>query len=237
MSEDSTRANGINSLVFQERFDATLAHLDDLEGFDASLGVETSEPVEPWQIQEADDFTLMNNARYSPTPVRTIRQVISASPVRHEDVSFVDFGSGKGRAMLVAAEFPFKGVHGVEFSSSLCETARRNFERYRGPRKCGAIEVRCQDAADFEIPDDAGFFYFYEPFTAAVAEKVFGNIETSLRRNPRTAVVCLVGRSLLPLVEELPLWTQVGGTLASPDDPYFDTRLFANGQSGPRLPL
>ncbi|BCK68049.1 hypothetical protein Srufu_020020 [Streptomyces libani subsp. rufus] len=234
MTEGNARQSGINSLARQEHFDALLANIDETEGFDASLGVETSSPVEPWQIQEADDITLLNNSRYSPTPVKTIRQAIAASPVRHEEVAFVDFGSGKGRAMLVASEFPFKKVIGVEFSSSLCEMARTNFERYGGLQKCSTVEVQCQDAADFAIPDDAGFFYFYEPFTVAVAEKVLRNIESSVRRRPRKAVLCLVGRSLLPAVDGKLPWRQVGETLASPDDQYFDARFYTSdaGEGG-----
>ncbi|AJC59838.1 class I SAM-dependent methyltransferase [Streptomyces sp. 769] len=229
MTQDSTRQRGLDSLASKERFDALLAKIDDAEAFDTSLGVETNRPVEPWEIEEANDTTLLNNSRYSPTPVQTIRQAIAASPLRYEDISFVDFGSGKGRAMLVASEFPFRKVIGVEFSRRLCETARENVERYRGPRKCGTVDVRCQDAAAFTIPDDASFFYFYEPFTVAVAQQVLRNIEASVRSHPRQAVLCLVGAGLLAALDGPSPWTQLGETLASPDDPYFDTRLYVNG--------
>ena len=229
MPESNARRKVLDSLELRQRFDATLARIDGLEGFDASLGVETSRPVEPWEIREADDSTLVNNSRYSPTPVSTIRQAIDAAPVRHEDVSFVDFGSGKGRVLLVAAEYPFKKVIGVEFSSALCETAVNNIARYRESSVNQLpIEVRCQDVRDFEIPDDAGFFYFYEPFSMSVADQVISNIETSLARFPRTAFLCFVASALLPVIEGRDTWSQVGETLASPDDEYFETRLFTH---------
>lgn len=228
MTEDNARLRGLDSLAFQERFDAMMAKIDESEAFDASLGVETSSPVEPWEIEEADDTTLLNNSRYSPTPVRTIRQAIAASPLPYEDISFVDFGSGKGRAMLVASEFSFRKVIGVEFSRRLCETAEKNIERYRGPQNCGTVEVQCQNAAAFAIPNDASFFYFYEPFSVTVAQQVLRNIENSLRRQPRRAVLCLVGAGLLPAVAGTSPWAQLGQILPSPDDLYFDTRLFVN---------
>ncbi len=70
---------------------------------------------------------------YRATPVRTLRtllarlprDVISSSP-------FVDFGSGKGRALLVAADFAFRRIIGVEFSEELHRIAETNLRVYRG---------------------------------------------------------------------------------------------------------
>lgn len=227
MAEKSERQIALESLEFQQRFDAGLAKIDEIEGFDASLGVETSRPVEPWEVSEADDTTLANNSRYSPTPVRTIRQVISAAAVRYEGTSFVDFGSGKGRVLLVAAEYPFRRVIGVEFSNDLCNMARKNVERYtENSEGSGAIEIRCQDARELDIPDDGSLFYLYEPFAEAVAEQVLDNIEASVARFPREVVLCFVGAALLSVPDGRRAWSQVGGKLVSPDHEYFDARLY-----------
>jgi hypothetical protein len=229
MTADDARQHGLTALEHQERFDSRLAAIDDREGFDATFGVETRLPVETWEMEEADDAALRSHARYSPTPVRTIRRVIGACPIRHEDVSFVDFGAGKGRVMLVASDYPFKRIAGVEFSGSLCETARENCRRYRSDaQRCRAFEVHHRDAREFPVPDDAGVFYFYEPFSAAIAERVLENIESSLRRQPRRAVLCLVGRGLRDVIERRPGWRRAGAAVASPDDPYYDATLYAN---------
>ncbi|MES4903980.1 MULTISPECIES: class I SAM-dependent methyltransferase [unclassified Streptomyces] len=229
MPENNIRRSALDSLESQQRFDTVLAEIDDLDGFDTAYGVETSRPVEPWEIREADDTTLVNNSRYSPTPVRTIRLVISAAGVRYEDMSFVDFGCGKGRVLFVAADFPFRRVIGVEFSSELCEIARKNAASYSAKvSNERPIDVVCRDARDFEIPDDAGFFYFYEPFSAAVTERVLDNIEASLARAPRAVVLCLVGTALVPVLDGRGSWSRLGGTLASPDDAYFEARLYTN---------
>ncbi|MBE9500456.1 MULTISPECIES: class I SAM-dependent methyltransferase [Streptomyces] len=238
MSESNARHSALEILEKQRQFDLTLAEIDDIEGFDASLGVETGKPVEPWEVLEADDRTLENNSRYSPTPVRTVRAALAATAVRHEEISFVDFGSGKGRVLLIAAEHPFKRVIGVDFSSELCATARENVEHTvrNPPAHRSPIEIHHQDAREFAIPDDAGFFYFYEPFSAAVAAAVLDNIEASLARLPRDAVLCFVGSSLLPEVEQRGVWAQSGDTLASPDADYYSTRLYTytNGSAGGR---
>jgi SAM-dependent methyltransferase len=45
--------------------------------------------------------------------------------------TFIDLGCGKGRALLVASEFPFRAIIGVELSSRLAEIARRNAEIHK----------------------------------------------------------------------------------------------------------
>ncbi|MFJ9634684.1 class I SAM-dependent methyltransferase [Streptomyces sp. NPDC101175] len=228
MTDDNKRQNFLDYLDFKETFDAKVAEIDEVEKFDTSFGVETSAPFETWDIDEADEADLLHNYRYSPSPTGTIREVITRVPFRYEEATFIDFGSGKGRALLVASEFPFKRIIGVEHSGHLCEIAARNVQRYDSrSKKCSAIEVCHQDATEFEIPDGAGVFYFYEPFSPAVAEQVLENIERSLSRVPRAAMVCLVGRALVPTVEGREMWVSYGPEVPSPDDHYFDARLFA----------
>jgi len=61
---------------------------------------------------------------YRATPVRTLRALLSRLPRNTLSSStFVDFGLGKGRVLLVAADFTFRRIIGVEFSDEL----RREF--------------------------------------------------------------------------------------------------------------
>src|SRR6185436_10035090 len=71
------------------------------------------------------------------------------------DTVFVDFGSGKGRVLLLAAQFPMKRVVGVEFSPQLCQVARQNIEAFRRSHpRIAPIEVVESDAALYSIKDD-----------------------------------------------------------------------------------
>ena len=229
MNTDDRILRGLERLKRKELFDAQIAEIDRRDAFDATFGVETSRPVEPWEIAEATDQTLSSNARYHPTPVGTVRAVIAAAKARHEEMSFVDYGCGKGRVMLVASDFPFRKIIGVEFARSLADVARQNVQRYRAPtQRCHVLEVCCQDAVEFAIPDDAGFFYFYEPFSKATAERVLANIESSLERHPRRAILALVGKALHPVVEQRPFWKVPGEPVASPDHEAYDARLYTS---------
>ena len=50
-----------------------------------------------------------------------------------ERTAFVDIGAGKGRAMLLAAEMPFRRIVGVELHPQLAAVARRNLETWGEP--------------------------------------------------------------------------------------------------------
>ena len=90
---------------------------------------------------------------------------------------FVDFGCGKGRILLAAAQFGFKRIEGVEFASNLCRIAERNVALYK-TRTGLQTEFRivASDAGKYEIPDDVDCFYFCNPFGEDVMRNTMRNI-------------------------------------------------------------
>ena len=125
---------------------------------------------------------------------RIIRDALRAAALDFERFTFVDYGCGKGRALLVASEFPFRRIIGLEFVPELAEIARRNIKTYRGlNQQCREIEVITGDATDYPLPPEPELLYFYSPFSTPVMNKVFEAIETSLERDPRELVVLFTG--------------------------------------------
>ncbi len=55
---------------------------------------------------------------------------ISSLLIDYRQFVFVDFGFGKGTALLLATEFPFKRIIGVEFSPELHRIAEENIKRF-----------------------------------------------------------------------------------------------------------
>lgn len=98
---------------------------------------------------------------------------------------FVDFGCGKGRALLLASFRSFRRVIGVEQSAILCDIARTNLERSAAWRRAAYVHVVQQDAAQFTVPDDANLLFFYNPFQGAVLNRVVEQIRQSYLRSPR----------------------------------------------------
>lgn len=127
---------------------------------------------------------------YEPIQLAVFRDILGALPVRPADYTFVDFGSGKGRAMILAAEAGFRRVIGVEFAAALNLAAERNFAAYRRSRP-GAppLEVHGQDATTFVLPPDDAVLFFYNPFDDVVMSKIIARIEEDWRARPRDLVL------------------------------------------------
>ena len=126
---------------------------------------------------------------YQPTRVRPFRGLIRNLRFPEGSV-FVDFGCGKGRVMMLAAELGFNKVVGVEFAKELCLKARNNIEIYLAQSYATANLVVVEtDATQYIIKDDENVFYFFHPFSADVMRVVLKNICESLFRSPRKVYI------------------------------------------------
>src|SRR5712671_3243440 len=83
------------------------------DDFDAKYGTDTGGIVNPWDMDIPD--SLVGQAiQYRTARVGAFTQLLESLDIRHELYSFIDFGCGKGRALLLASRFPFKEIIGVE---------------------------------------------------------------------------------------------------------------------------
>jgi SAM-dependent methyltransferase len=118
--------------------------------------------------------------------------------------TFIDMGSGKGRMLFVAAEYPFRKVIGVEFSNDLHEEAVANIKRYKYPgQRCADIESVHADAAEFEFPDENLVIYMFNPFGPEVMGRMLANLERSIERHPRHVVVVMLWPEHSDLVAQM----------------------------------
>nr|AUN36754.1 hypothetical protein [uncultured bacterium] len=114
------------------------------------------------------------------------RNAIGKLPLRFEDYTFIDLGAGKGFALCLAAEFPFKRVVGVEYSRALVAEAAENLRNYDvRARKCMDASCVLGDATDFKFPAEPTVLYLYNPFQGKVMDRVIKNLKISLRDHPR----------------------------------------------------
>ena len=129
------------------------------------------------------------------------RKTICSLDIRFEDFVFIDYGSGKGRALLLASEFPFKRIIGVEFSETLHEIARANIATYKSStQRCRSIESVWMDAAEYDLPDDPLVLYFYNPFLEPLMQDVVDRVQASIASRPRPVYAVLAGdRPLAPI--------------------------------------
>ena len=128
---------------------------------------------------------------YVATDYTTFQAAMRHVDVRREDV-FVDFGSGKGRTLILAADFPFRRIIGVEFDKNLNDLALKNLQRALPAERLNDIELIVADATSWRIPDDATVLFSFNPFRGEVLAKVCANIRRSLAEAPRKITIIYV---------------------------------------------
>lgn len=134
---------------------------------------------------------------HSASSVLDLQRALSMASIAPANEVFVDFGSGKGRALLVAAMRPFRRVIGVELSPHLSRVALQNVQLARPHLRCRDIRVETMGADQYEIPADANLLYFYNPFTGPVMTRVVENLRRSLAAAPREVIVVIASPAAL----------------------------------------
>ena len=133
---------------------------------------------------------------YAPSSWLTLSRIARVVPFSKDDV-FIDFGSGKGRVVVLAARYhSFKRVIGVEISSDLNAVARANVEKNRRRLKCKQVEVVTADVTAYEIPTDITIAYFYAPFTGTIFKSVVLKIQNVLKLRPERNIWIVLQRPL-----------------------------------------
>src|ERR1700676_2771797 len=106
---------------------------------------------------------------YQPTEFALFHEMIGALREQcHSDLHdfvFIDLGSGKGRTLLMASDYPFRRIIGVELLPALHLAAEENIGKYRSEsQKCFALESVCADATAFAFPAEPIVLYLFNPF-------------------------------------------------------------------------
>lgn len=154
-----------------------------LHPFDGKFGTDTGGYLGPDELRDAAANDLMNNGYSAVAPsvfreaCRRWRETLAPSNTRVEAYTFVDVGAGKGRALLLAAELPFRKVIGVELNEELARIAQRNVVAWtRATRSRGKISVLRQDALEFRWPRAPLLVYLNNPFECGLVEKLAANL-------------------------------------------------------------
>jgi SAM-dependent methyltransferase len=134
------------------------------------------------------------NFPYLPIRPPTARRVVRSLPIsNYSDYTFVDIGSGKGRMLLLASEFPFRKIVGVEMRDDLHAQALENVRRFRQPKvKFSQIECLLEDATRYDFPAGKLVVYLFNPFTADVMSQVLRRLDESVEKNPRDVILVYV---------------------------------------------
>ncbi len=159
------------------------------DSFDDKYGTDTAQIVSVGALDIPDD-KLEHTNRYEAVVPEAFYGIMGELPVAHEEFVFIDVGSGKGRALLLASRLPFMRIVGVEISAALTEVALNNIRIFKDQmQKCSKIQAVCEDGAGYELPRQKTILYLNNPFDDQVMGPVVSSVEKSLLSNPRKLYV------------------------------------------------
>lgn len=152
--------------------------------FDIRYGTDTSGIIEVDDL----DVTSPNKGyamRYEVTRARPLKRLLQKLDLPKDGV-FVDIGCGKGRVLMIAAEYGFSRVRGIEYSHELCEAARKNLSIFSNKIKRQLdVEIVEADVVDYEIRPDENVFFMFNPFYSEILELIVWKIARSVAAHPR----------------------------------------------------
>jgi SAM-dependent methyltransferase len=123
---------------------------------------------------------------YQPTEPALFQEMMASLPIEFDQFTFIDLGSGKGRTLLMASEYPFRRIVGVELIAELHRAAQENIRAYRSStQRCVQIESVIADAREFELPEEPLVLYLFNPLPERALSDALQRLEKSLIQAPR----------------------------------------------------
>jgi hypothetical protein len=139
--------------------------------------------------------------------------MMASLAIEFDKFTFVDLGSGKARTLLMASEYPFRRIVGVELIAELHRAAEENIRAYHSAtERCTQIEAVCTDACEFVFPDTPLVLYLFNPLPEAGLQRVLRNLELSLEQSPRPVWIVYHNPTMDSILGASRALVKVGGT-------------------------
>jgi SAM-dependent methyltransferase len=145
--------------------------------FDLEWGVHTSGLIPGRLLKTGHTHDRHSTAYFGVAPsvfralLKRWQRMKPAAPI--DQFTFIDVGAGMGRAMLLATEYPFQRVVGVELNPLLARVAQRNVESWRDAKRAKMqMQLICGDALDAPLPDGPCVVFMFNPFGASVMRRL-----------------------------------------------------------------
>ncbi|NMC63398.1 MAG: class I SAM-dependent methyltransferase, partial [SAR324 cluster bacterium] len=179
------------------------------ENFDMHYGVVTKvgEDVDRSGIGEEQSCHCYE---YQPASVVMVKKSLKNLQICYEEYVFIDLGSGKGRVLVLAAEFPFKKIIGVEIIEELHNIAEQNIRNCYLPSYAKQrIESVLMDVSNFRFPNENLVLFLFNPFSEKIIRHVIRNLYTSLQEKPRKIIVMYMNPAHASPFEESKIFSYV----------------------------
>jgi len=118
---------------------------------------------------------------YEPTPYTVLERLANSGYITKKN-TVIDYGCGKGRVdFFLSYQTRCKSI-GVEYDDRIHVGAMEN---KKTAVSGGRTEFLLGSAENYDVPEEADRFYFFNPFSVTLLRKVLNKIEESYYQNPR----------------------------------------------------
>ena len=145
--------------------------------YDNQFSLKTNSSVQLINM-EVESESIVHARHYQATHYRLFFKIMNQLNLPWNKFNFIDFGSGKGRCLLMASMLGFKEVMGIEFAKDLCEMAERNklsLQKNFPQIPLSPTTIINEDALNFIPRTKNNVFFFYNPFDGIILKEVLQN--------------------------------------------------------------
>ena len=167
-----------------------VSFIDDryIKSFDRRYNVQTSGFI-PLDTTTFEVARLADATQYGPVNAWGFRKLLARLDLPR-DAHFVDLGCGLGRACIIAAEYGFEKVTGVDLAAEFCEQATQNISDCQPPSgTLTPITILHMDAVDYCDSTDGDVIFMYRPFSGAFLTQVLNKLVARARSRRKTITV------------------------------------------------
>ena len=109
---------------------------------------------------------------YEPTPYSVLERLANSGLIRKGN-TLLDYGCGKGRVDFFLSYQTRCHSIGIEYDERIYKEALKNQESFVSS---GRVSVELANAETFRVPDTVDRFYFFNPFSIEILQKVIARI-------------------------------------------------------------
>ncbi len=227
-----------------ERKRSALPRLTKEEGytehpFDLRYGVKTSGIIPGRFLKTGHRHDRHSTAYFGVAPsvfhriMRRWQKSRPCAPV--EEFTFVDAGAGMGRAMLLASDYPFRRIEGIELNPRLAAIARKNAAKWRTVGRADSpMRVTSGDAVEFPYPKGPCLVFLFNPFGASVMRRLLARLSDAFANLPSQLDLLYVNHEQEHVFESRRGFLRLflGKVPRSRQDAIADYRIMANQPDG-----
>jgi tRNA G46 methylase TrmB len=160
--------------------------------FDRRFGVETADELPLMEAGVPREDVARGNGVYRPVTEKLFRTAIASISIDTSKFTFIDVGSGKGKVLFMASDYPFKRIVGIEYAGGLHEVAVRNVAAYRsGQQRCNNVEAVHADALQYEMPAGPLVLFIFNALAKDTMRQLLVQLDAQSASNPDRPMILI----------------------------------------------